>query len=115
MQKQLAIWIALLWLVLGCAAPRPGKSTPAELREVTFYFEGRAQSVCITGDFNQWTHDSHCLQRGPEGRWSIGLQLPPGPFHYAFVVDRKNWVLDPKSLFVENDGFGKQNSVAMIE
>lgn len=115
MRKQLAIWMALLWIVPGCVTLGPGKSPRTALREVTFYFEGRARSVCITGDFNQWTHDSHCLQRGPEGRWSIGLQLAPGPFHYAFVVDHKKWVLDPKALFVENDGFGKQNSVAMIE
>ena len=107
--------MALLWIVLGCATLRPSKSSDAELRAVTFSFEGRAQSVCITGDFNQWNHDSHCLQRGPEDCWSIGLQLPAGPFHYAFVVDGKKWVLDPKALFMENDGFGKQNSVAMIE
>jgi 1,4-alpha-glucan branching enzyme len=118
MRHQSVIWIAVLCtalgIALGCATPRPGQS-PTELRAVTFHFEGRARSVCIVGDFNQWTHESHCLQPSPEGRWSIGLQLPPGPFHYAFVVDGQRWILDPKALFVESDGFGRQNSVAMIE
>lgn len=114
MPKQLAIGFAVLWFLLGCAAHPPGSSDTG-LREVMFYFEGRAQTVCITGDFNRWTHDSHCLLPSPEGHWSIRLQLPQGPVHYAFVVDGKKWVLDPKALFVESDGFGKQNSVAMIE
>ncbi len=114
MQKHLVIWFAILGAILACAAWQPG-SAPAELHEVTFYYEGRARSVCIIGDFNQWTGDSHCLRSDAGDHWSIRLQLPPGPFHYAFMVDGKRWVLDPKALFVENDGFGKQNSVAMIE
>jgi 1,4-alpha-glucan branching enzyme len=114
MRQRIAVWAVLPWLVLGCLTQRPVQFEP-EPREVTFYFEGRARSVCITGDFNQWTHDSHCLRPDPQGRWSIGLRLPPGPFHYLFVVDGQKWVPDPKALFVENDGFGRQNSVAMIE
>lgn len=114
MRKRLIIGCALLWAVLACTTVRQGR-VPTELREVTFSFEGRVRSVCIIGDFNQWTRDSHCLQSAGAGRWSIRLNLPPGPFHYAFMVDGKRWVLDPKALFVENDGFGRQNSVAMIE
>ncbi|MFZ1985318.1 MAG: isoamylase early set domain-containing protein [Desulfatitalea sp.] len=113
MQKRLAILCAVVGMVLGCAAYRT-TGPNAELHEVVFNFEGKAKSVCITGDFNQWAHDSHCLVQR-QGVWSIRLRLPHGPIHYAFVVDGKEWVMDPKALFVENDGFGKQNSVVMIE
>jgi len=113
MTKQLSILLAALWMVLGYPA-FPASRPARQLREVTFYFEGQAKSVCITGDFNQWAPDSHCLQPN-QGIWSIRLRLPLGPVHYAFVVNDKEWVLDPKALFVESDGFGRQNSVVMIE
>ncbi|MDA8137762.1 MAG: isoamylase early set domain-containing protein [Desulfobacteraceae bacterium] len=97
----------------GCTGHLASKPDP-NIRKVVFYFEGQAQTVCLTGDFNQWTHDTHCL-KARRGRWSIQLKLPRGPLHYAFIVDGRHWVMDPKALYVENDGFGKQNSVIVVE
>lgn len=84
------------------------------MRPVVFHYKGTARSVCIVGDFNQWSKETHCLTKNRE-EWSIRLLLPRGPAHYAFIVDGRRWVLDPKALYVENDGFGKQNSVVMVE
>lgn len=100
-------------LMLGCTGhllPLPDPS----LRKVAFHYEGRAKSVCIVGDFNQWNPDAHCLKQR-KGRWAIRLPLPHGPIHYAFIVNGEKWVMDPKALYVENDGFGRQNSVVMVE
>lgn len=81
---------------------------------VVFHYEGPGHSVCITGDFNQWKTDTHCMQK--KGRiWSIQIPLRHGPAHYAFIVDGQHWVMDPNALYVENDGFGRRNSVVMVE
>lgn len=112
-KSHLSISFTILCLIAGCAGSTP-IAPGSGLQAVVFYFEGTAASVCITGDFNQWALDSHCLTQ-KHGTWSIRIYLPHGPCHYAFVVDGRKWVMDPKALFVENDGFGKQNSVIMVE
>jgi 1,4-alpha-glucan branching enzyme len=113
MKNHLIIRIIIFAFIAGCAG-LAATAPDAELHEVEFYFEGKAESVCITGDFNQWTPDRHCLTQ-KQGTWFIRMHLPHGPCHYAFVVDGRAWVMDPRALFVENDGFGKQNSVIMVE
>ncbi len=78
-----------------------------------FKYEGPARSVCITGDFNQWSPDTHCLRRH-DGLWTIHLMLPAGIHRYAFVINGRQWIADPKALFFETDGFGRQNSMAVV-
>ena len=84
------------------------------LHPCLFQYDGVAQSVCIAGDFNQWRSDTHCL-RPNKGIWAIRLLLPSGTHRYAFIIDRNRWVTDPKALYTENDGFGRKNSVVVIE
>jgi 1,4-alpha-glucan branching enzyme len=81
---------------------------------VTFFFTGRHDSVCLSGDFNGWSADSHCLQRKGDG-WSIQLALPPGSYRYGFVIDRRDWAWDPGAPVQEDDGFGKKNSLLLID
>ena len=81
---------------------------------VSFVFIGRHDSVCLSGDFNDWSSESHCLQRRGD-EWSIQLVLPPGSYRYGFVIDKRDWVCDPGALIQEDDGFGKKNSVLLID
>ena len=81
---------------------------------VSFVFIGHHDSVCLSGDFNGWSSESHCLQRKGD-KWSIQLVLPPGSYRYGFVVDKRDWACDPEALIQEEDGFGKQNSVLVID
>ena len=83
-------------------------------RLVLFTFEGEADTVCLSGDFNGWSPDSRCLERRGD-RWEIEVLLPPGRYRYGFVLDGKEWVPDPGALVNEEDGFGKKNSVLVIE
>jgi hypothetical protein len=81
---------------------------------VLFEFTGRHDSVCLSGDFNDWSPESHCLQ--PKGdTWSVQLVLSPGRYRYGFILDKRDWVCDPDALIQEDDGFGKKNSVLVIE
>ncbi len=33
----------------------------------------------------------------PNGLWTIKISVPPGTYGYKFLVDGKDWVLDPKN------------------
>ena len=41
--------------------------------------------------------------------------LPVGVYRYTFVINGCDWVVDPKALFNETDGFGRRNAIAIIE
>jgi anti-sigma factor RsiW len=74
-----------------------------------------AQSVALVGDFNGWDASSTPLERLDGGVWSTTLALPPGRYHYMFLVDGKQWVADPLAAETSLDGFGAQNSVLNVE
>ena len=107
------IIVLLISLIHGCTGPSLFSETNA-VRSSLFTYDGPAQSVCISGDFNRWSPESHCLRR-QKGVWKIQLMLPVGVYRYTFVINGKDWVADPKALFAETDGFGRSNAIAIIE
>jgi hypothetical protein len=54
-----------------------------------------AQSVAIAGDFTNWNPKP--LERGSDGVWSLRVQLPPGRYEYAFIVNGSRWLPDPRA------------------
>lgn len=50
-----------------------------------------------------------------QGTWLIELALPPGRYLYAFLVDGGEWQTDPGAVLFDDDGFGKKNSVLIVE
>lgn len=90
----------------------PGKVT------VAFNFvHPEAKSVSLIGSFNKWSPKGYQMKpRGEEKVWVwvIELNLPPGRYQYAYLVDGKVTTPDPKSPFSENDGFGNKNSVILV-
>jgi 1,4-alpha-glucan branching enzyme len=98
---------------LACCVTVPKAPETAGVA-VLFEFTGHHDSVCLSGDFNGWSSESHCLQ--PKGdTWSVQLVLPPGRYRYGFILDKRDWVCDPGAFIQEDDGFGKKNSVLVIE
>ena len=91
----------------------PNASERAEML-VTFVYTGHHDSVCLSGDFNGWSPESHCLPRKGD-EWSIQLVLPPGSYRYGFVIDKRDWACDPGARIQEDDGFGRRNSVLLID
>lgn len=83
-------------------------------RTIRLVFQGQARSVCVSGDFNRWSRQNHCMQAGQNG-WHLTLSLPPGRYRYLFVVDGRQWMHDPYALYEEEDGFGLKNSVLLVE
>ncbi len=108
------IYITLFVLITGCA---PKSLEPLEQRDgVRFsYSAPSAKSVSVAGSFNRWDPQTDVLQ-GPDrnGIWTIVLPLPPGRYEYRFVVNGKDWVLDPSAPPVD-DGLGERNSQVVVE
>lgn len=72
-----------------------------------------AHTVSVVGDFNDWTVDQ-ALMKFDNGAWSITLPVKPGRHEYAFVVDGKRWIADPRAPKSRDNDFGKPQSVLVV-
>lgn len=78
------------------------------------YWDPRAQRVCVMGSFNEWSPQAHCMKWESEV-WSITVLLSPGRYQYLFLIDGKTRQKDPGALFAQDNGFGEENSVLVVE
>ena len=71
-----------------------------------------AQTVELAGSFNNWQPGTIEL-KGPDasGHWTAEVRLPEGRHEYMFLVDGKEWIVDPDAVAYRDDGFGLQNAV----
>lgn len=73
-----------------------------------------AQSVYVTGSFNDWSLDENCRMQEQGGVWSLRLPLKAGLYKYQFIVDGK-WQEDPENTLTERNSFGDINSLIEIK
>lgn len=73
-----------------------------------------AQSVFLSGVFNQWDLSSHPLKRDKNGMWKISLNLNPGQYEYRFLVDG-GWQNDPSCCDFVGNPFGTLNCLKIVE
>jgi 1,4-alpha-glucan branching enzyme len=118
LRRKECVWFAslLALAVLAACSAWVGQEirTESDNKLIRFTFAGEAGTVCLSGDFNDWSPDSSCLKKKGE-RWEIQILLPPGRYIYGFLLDGKDWVPDPGALLQEADGFGRNNSVLFVE
>ena len=73
------------------------------------YFSPEALSVCITGDFNEWSSNAEPLfNLSGNGLWQKFIPLPPGQYQYKYVVDG-DWHLDPANPKTISGPLGKNS------
>jgi 1,4-alpha-glucan branching enzyme len=72
-----------------------------------------AKSVSLVGDFNAWNPASNPLSRGPDGVWTLRIELRHGHHRYAFLVDG-NLLLDPKAMGVARDDQNRRVSLIAV-
>ena len=109
MHRLLLLFLLLLSLA-ACAAHEAGPVMTGSGVRFTLTAPGAA-SVAIAGSFNHWREGQNPLS-GPDkrGNWSIDMPLPPGRYEYRFVLNGRDWVLDPAAPSVD-DGLGGRNSI----
>jgi hypothetical protein len=72
-----------------------------------------AQDVFLVGDFNGWDPRADAMTSTPGGWWKRSVDLPPGTFQYAYLVDGR-LVTPPEADTVVDDGFGGRNGVIRV-
>ncbi len=72
-----------------------------------------AQSVFLSGIFNQWDLSSHPLKRDKNGMWKTSLNLNPGQYEYRFFVDGE-WQNDPNCCDFVGNPFGTSNCLKIV-
>jgi hypothetical protein len=73
-----------------------------------------ATTVSVVGDFNDWSIDQAPMQKFADGAWSVTMLVTPGRHEYAFVVDGKTWMADPRQPKARDTDFGKPGSVIVV-
>jgi hypothetical protein len=113
--KSLLVFTALLSLPCNCThLGRQPYSDKKEISVLFNYVDSQARKVCISGSFNQWSTQSHCMVRKGDA-WALKLSLPRGRYAYLFVVDDTVMKPDPGAILEEKSGFGMKNSILIVE
>jgi len=84
---------------------------------ITLKFDApHARSVSLIGSFNNWTAEGYdMLAENGHSHWTYRLEVIPGTYEYAFLVNGEKVIPDPNALFNRPDGFGSYNSVIIAD
>ncbi|MCB0517782.1 MAG: S8 family serine peptidase [Saprospiraceae bacterium] len=84
--------------------------------EVSFYLHHDvAKEVVVAGDFNDWDEMDLPLEMAEGGKWEAKFSFgQKGVYRYKFLVNKSDWINDPRNLFQEEDGFNGFNSKLII-
>jgi hypothetical protein len=117
--------LAIFALALTLFWPTPGERIVTQrINEVNeqglntvmlFLDRPDATDVELIGSFNNWSQEGvRMVWDKDRGLWVGVLQLKRGSYEYAFRVNQKEIVADPKAILHREDGFGHQNSILII-
>ena len=82
---------------------------------VLFLDRPDATDVEVIGSFNHWSKEGvRMVWDKDRGLWVVALHLKRGSYEYAFRVNNREIVADPKAILHRDDGFGHQNSILII-
>ena len=109
-------------LAVELAATAPEEHATVSVNDPPRHVEVRfrapdARDVRIAGDFNGWVPDKGVRSRidgdGEARVWTKTLALPPGRYHYRYVVDGE-WREDPENPNAVPGPAGIRNSVLVV-
>ena len=82
---------------------------------VTFEFDQNTNhKVYLAGDFNGWNYSKTPMRKNPKGKYRVTLNLKPGRYQFRYYADNQ-WYNDNQADTYENNNYGSQNSVVVIE
>jgi AMP-activated protein kinase-like protein len=106
---------AVLAVVILARTGGPQGSPGAGVVEFVAPFPG-ARSVAVAGSFNDWVPERLRLSDGDhDGVWRGTAVVPTGAHEYMFVVDGERWIPDPLAARYVEDGYGRQNTLLLVQ
>ncbi len=110
-------------LISSSPLETPHPASPSRGEEVTKKHTGSdktifryknpdAKDVGIGSEFNQWKWESSRMTKGPDGVWTLTMELPPGDYAYKFVVDG-DW-REHRETPLKKPVDGSQNSMIRV-
>ena len=90
----------------------------ARLVNVTFTLpaEVQADTVALSGEFNQWSLGDIQLERSNDGLWRAVVALEPGrSYRYRYLLDGERWENAPDADQYVPNPFGSVDSVINVE
>jgi hypothetical protein len=113
-----ALVFTLLWRDSGekTVTQRINEVTDQGLNTVVLFLDRPdATEVEVIGSFNNWSQEGvRMVWDKDRGLWVVALHLKRGSYEYAFRVNSREIVADPKAILHQDDGFGHQNSILII-
>jgi len=113
-----ALALTLLWQAPGerIVIQRINEATDQGLNTVMLFLDrSDATDVEVIGSFNNWSQEGVRMVWDKDRRlWVVALHLKRGSYEYAFRVNNREIVADPKAMLHRDDGFGHQNSILII-
>ena len=108
----------------AAAAPRTAglrkkylKARPA--CQVTFILPREAapeaESVCVLGEFNNWSPDAHPLKRLKNGDFTVTIELETGrSYRFRYVIDGWKYENDWNADRYEPNPYGGEDSIVEV-
>jgi len=63
--------------------------------QVTFTYNGSAESVKVAGSFTEWQDGALEMTETSDGVWELTKKLTNGDYQYKFIVNGDQWITDP--------------------
>jgi 1,4-alpha-glucan branching enzyme len=92
------------------ARSNPKKTTSRRNSSLT---APEALSVMLVGDFTHWQEKPISMIKRSDGVRTTTVELPPGTYHYRFLVDGE-WRDDPENTMRIPNPYGSENSVRVV-
>ena len=74
-----------------------------------------AEGVNVIGDFNNWNSEGYGMKRiQGTNLWTVSIPLEEGIYKYVFLIDNKEWAVDPFSQITVKDNFGNESSLIVL-
>ena len=115
-QRRVWPWLAAAAMLGAVMIWRPWSRGSGADRPDTLQFvlvAPQANTVSLVGDFNDWD-PKRSPMRTANGIWAAVVQLAPGRYRYAFLVNGVEWRADPGAPAARDDEFGTPSSVVTV-
>lgn len=110
----LAAAVLLLCSLLCVHILQQVQYAPQALEYRFVLYRPSAMEASVIGTFTGWS-PVPMEKVGSTGYWILSLQIPPGEHRYNFLLDRGGQMADPTVVTREQDDFGGENSILIVE